>query len=261
MTKSALLGSTGFVGSTLAKQARFAEYYSTKNIGELSGHYDEIFCAAAPGKKWIANQNPRQDRSSIQNLIKSLTKVTADRFVLISTVDVFRDPNGVDETVHPSLDGLNPYGKNRRELEETVSDIFESPLIVRLPGLVGPGLRKNAIFDLHHGNNPEAIDSRSVFQFYPMVNLWWDISIALAAGITTLHLTAAPTSVEEISLAGFGKVFKNELSGPLQEYDFRSIHAGLFGSETHYQYSKNEVFQAVRSFHQSEPLADEVAPQ
>lgn len=253
MTRSALLGSTGFVGSTLAKQFAFDEHYSSSNITELGGHYDLVFCAAAPGKKWLANKDPQHDRSSIKSLIGALKSVKADIFVLISTVDVFHDANGVDETVPPVLSGLNPYGLHRFELEEAVKDHFSSAHIIRLPGLVGPGLRKNAIFDLHHRNNLEAIDSRSVFQFYPIVNLWWDVQVAIDEQLDLVHLGATPTSIQEIAFHGFGSPFDNKVSKGFPKYDFRSIHSDLFGSRSGYQYSKHDVFQAVRHFHQSEP--------
>ena len=48
---------------------------------------------------------------------------------------------------------------------------FSRHVIVRLPGLIGPGLRKNIIFDFLNHNNVTKIESRSVFQFCPMVNL------------------------------------------------------------------------------------------
>lgn len=58
---------------------------------------------------------------------------------------------------------------------------FPTFFTVRLPGLVGPGLRKNVLFDFLNDNNLHAIDSRGIFQFYPMVNLWYDIKTALGA--------------------------------------------------------------------------------
>lgn len=254
MTRSALLGATGFVGSTLARQAEFSEYFSSKTIGELSGHYETIYCAAAPGKKWLANKEPDWDWESIQRLLEAIGRVSANRVILISTVDVFATPVGVDETSAPSSEGLNPYGLHRLRLEEAIQARFASSLVVRLPGLVGPGLRKNAVFDLHQRNNPKQIDSRSVFQFYPMVNLWWDIDVALQANLNILHLAVEPTSMAEIASQGLGFRFKNHIAPQPAFYDLQTVHAGLYGAEGYYQYDKRDVFSAVRFFAQSTPV-------
>ncbi len=50
---------------------------------------------------------------------------------------------------------------------------------MRLPGLYGPGLKKNVIFDFLHDNDVHKIDSRGVFQFYDTTRLWRDLEIAV----------------------------------------------------------------------------------
>lgn len=249
----ALIGCSGFVGSTLSRQRTFSKHYRSTNIGEISGQqFDTVICAAAPAKKWLANQNPDADRDSIDHLISHLGTIQCKTLVLISTVDVFQDPNGIDENSLVVEEGLHPYGLNRRRLEKYVASHFESTVIVRLPGLVGPGLRKNIIFDLLNNNNLSSVDSRSHFQFYPMVNLWVDIQRALALSQPIIHLTATPTSVREVAKEGFGLVFDNILEPPPARYDFRSIHANAFGGSDGYQYNKREVFLAIRAYAQSE---------
>ena len=104
-----------------------------------------------------------------------LAKVRAERVVLISTVDVFRNPWLADENTPVDMEGLSAYGLNRRRLELFVQERFENVLIVRLPGLVGRGLKKNILFDFHNDNEVLKIDSRGVFQFYPVQRLWDDI--------------------------------------------------------------------------------------
>jgi hypothetical protein len=120
---------------------------------------------------------------------------------------------------------------------------------------VGPGLRKNVIYDLHHGNNLAAIDAAAVYQFYPMVNLWPDLQVSLSAGLSLVHLTAEPTSVADIAREGFGISFEGTGSGPAPRYDIRSRHAAVFGGTNGYQYSRREVIGAVRAYAQSEPKA------
>jgi len=253
--KNALIGFSGFVGSTLLKQVGFDFLYRSSNIGEIEGKtFDTVVCTAAPAQKWIANREPVADLQNIESLIAHLKTVTCTTFILISTVDVFKNPIGVDEDTLVDEEGLHAYGLHRRLLEKFVESHFPNHLIVRLPGLVGPGLRKNVIFDFRNDNNLQIIDSRGVFQFYPMVNLWYDIQIALRADLKLVHLTAEPIIVAEVSEQGFGKPFSQPQVNPSAIYDFRTRHAELFGATGHYQYNKRETLMAVRAYAQSEPL-------
>ncbi|MER2540491.1 MAG: pyridine nucleotide transhydrogenase [Azonexus sp.] len=252
---NALIGFSGFVGSTLLKQATFERLYRSTNIGEIEGEaFDTVVCAGAPAQKWIANCDPEADRAKIEGLISHLKSLQCKTFILISTVDVFKNAIGVDEDTSVDETGLHAYGFHRRLLEKFVESHFPNHLIVRLPGLVGPGLRKNVIFDLLNNNNLHAIESRGIFQFYPMVNLWYDIQVALNAGLRLVHLTAAPISVAEVSRQGFGKAFDQELSGTPATYDMRTRHSQCFGAKGAYQYSVRETIQAIRAYAQSEPV-------
>ena len=206
--KTALIGCTGFVGSTLRRSTSFDDGFHSTDINRIDGNsYDLIVSAAAPAKKWLANQK-----------------------------------------------GLQPYGYNRRRLEIFVREHFELSLIVRLPGLVGPGLRKNIIYDFLNHNNLDRIDSRHVFQFYPMVNLWTDIQKALKSGLNLVHLTAEPVSVAEVARVGFGQNFTQIIDGvtPVR-YDFRTLYANLWGREGGaYQYSREDSLRAICDYAETE---------
>lgn len=251
---NALIGFSGFVGGTLLKQAPFEALYRSINISDIENEsFDTVVCAGAPAQKWIANREPNKDLSKIENLIAHLKTIQCKTFILISTVDVFKSPIGVDEDSPVDESSLHPYGLHRRLLEKFVESHFPCYLIVRLPGLVGPGLRKNIIFDFLNYNNLETIDSRGVFQFYPMVNIWYDIQTALDAGLRLVHMTAEPISVGEISEQGFGKSFDQTLGNIPAIYDMRTCHAQIFGASGNYQYNARETIQAVRAYVQSEP--------
>ncbi|MCX8956421.1 NAD-dependent epimerase/dehydratase family protein [Erwinia psidii] len=250
----ALIGFTGFVGATLLKQKTFQALYRSTNIADICGQsFDTVVCAGAPGQKWLANKQPENDRACIDLLIEKIKTVKCKQFILISTVDVFKNPENIDEHSPVDEEQLQPYGLHRRELEKFVAAHFDQSLIVRLPGLVGPGLRKNIIFDFHHNNNIGNIDCRGTFQFYPMINLWYDIEIALKNKIELLHLTAEPLSVAEIAKAGFGMDCTTQLSGKPANYNMQSRYARLFSEKNgNYQYSKRETLMAVRAYAQSE---------
>jgi dTDP-4-dehydrorhamnose reductase len=256
---NALIGFSGFVGSTLLKQKSFEALYRSTNIDAIDGHsFDTVLCAGAPAQKWIANQEPAEDLHNIKKLITHLERLTCKTFILISTVDIFKNPNGVDETTIVEESGLHAYGLHRRLLEKFVETHFKNHLIVRLPGLVGPGLRKNIIFDFLNNNNLHAIDSRGIFQFYPMINLWYDIQIALSARLNLVHLTAEPISVADVSEKGFGKKFDQAVTNTPATYDLQTQHASLFGGHGHYQYSSRETIQAIRAYAQSESCTSKI---
>ena len=253
-SKFSLIGFSGFVGNTLLKQAKFDALYRSTDIADIDGkEFNVVVCSGAPAQKWIANKHPNEDRTNIENLISHLNTIQCNILILISTIDVFNNSIDVDEDSTVEEYDLHSYGLHRRLLEKFIQQRFSRHLIVRLPGLVGPGLRKNVIFDFLNDNNQMAIDSRGIFQFYPMVNLWYDIQIALQAGISLLHLTAEPLSVKEIAEQGFGKSFENHLANPPSRYDMRTRHANLFGLAGEYQYSRRESIQAIRAYAQSEP--------
>ena len=253
-TARALIGYTGFVGSTLLKQASFEDLYRSTNIQDIDNKtFDTVVCAGAPAQKWLANKDPEDDLQKIERLISHLKTIQCKTFVLISTVDVFKSPLNIDEETPAQEDGLHPYGLHRHLLEKFVASHFENALIVRLPGLVGPGLRKNVIFDLLNNNNLDVVDSRGVFQFYPMVNLWADIQVALQKNLKLVHLTAEPIAVHDIASKGFGINFNNEKATPPAQYNMKTRHADLYGKSGGYQYSKTETCLAIRAYAQSEP--------
>ena len=257
---SALIGYTGFVGSTLLKQRSFDELYRSTNISEIDNKsFDFVVCAAAPAKKWYANQNPVEDKKNIDSLIKHLKQITIKKFVLISTVDVFKNPVEVNEKSIINMNDLQPYGFNRRRLELFVEQNFDDYLIVRLPGLVGNGLKKNIIFDFKNDNNIEKIESRNVFQFYPMKYLNRDINIAIENNLKLIHLTSSPLSVKEIAKYAFNKNFDNEISNQIVHYDFKTIYSYLWNGITNttdnsdYQYSKDDSLSIIKEYAYSEP--------
>jgi len=93
MKNNALVGFSGFVGSTLRKQAEFSSLYRSTNIQDIKNKkFDVVFCAGAPAQKWLANRDPKNDLKNISALIECLKTVRCNQFVLISTVDVFNPP-------------------------------------------------------------------------------------------------------------------------------------------------------------------------
>lgn len=246
---SALIGHTGFVGGNLALQQHFDARFSSSNIEDVANEsFDLIVCAGAPGAKWLANQEPERDRAAIERLMRALEHVSAARFVLVSTVDVFARPIAVDENTPIESASASPYGRHRRELEEFVEDRFQESLVVRLPGLFGAGLKKNVIFDFLHENRLDRVPSDAVFQFYDLSNVTRDIERCLVARVPLVHFATEPVSVAEVARVAFGREFTNRLESPAPRYDFRTAHARLFGREGDYIETKAETLQRIAAF-------------
>ena len=149
MSTDALIGYSGFVGGSLARQCAFGAHFNTANIDTINGqHFETVVCAAAPGSMFTANRKPDRDRAQIDALIERLDAVHARRFVLISSIAVLEDFGaGDDEGTHAFQRDL-AYGRHRRGLEAFCENRFDDCLVVRLPALFGFGLRKNFVFDL-----------------------------------------------------------------------------------------------------------------
>lgn len=253
---NAIIGHTGFVGGSLVRQKKFDYCFNRSNIAAIGEQdYDVVICAAAPGRKWLANQSPDLDRECIHMLMNSLRNVKCHKFILISTVDVVNSSVGSTEIDRVCVSDLPPYAKHRRELEVFVEDFFLHHLIVRLPAVVGPGLKKNALFDLHNDHLGFDVDQRGVFQFYPMVNLWWDITRILTLNLKLVHLVSAPISINEICVEVLGRLPPKSVSNGNNppEYDVRSIYDGLLGGVDGYIYAREIALLAIRSYFQSEP--------
>jgi len=245
---TALIGHTGFVGGNLLRQTQFDDLYNSSNIESIAGrHYGTIVCSGAPAEKWKANQAPEQDRESLGRLKRALGGATAGKVILISTVDVYPSPQGVDESTPIDLEAAQPYGRHRLELERFVADHFEA-LIVRLPGLFGPGLKKNIIFDFLHDNLVDKVHSDAVFQFYDLQHLWRDITTARAHDLPLVNFATEPTSVADVAQVAFGRHFENRPTATAPRYDVRSQHAALFGGHGGYLHDRDSVLDGMAAF-------------
>jgi nucleoside-diphosphate-sugar epimerase len=244
----ALIGHTGFVGSNLARQTRFDATYNSSNIDSIAGReFDLLVISGVRAEKWIANANPEQDRAGIDRLLAPLGKVKAKQVVLVSTVDVFMAPIDVDESTPVRTDGLHPYGRHRYELEQTLADRFPT-LVARLPGLYGPGIKKNVIHDFLKNHETHKIDSRGVFQFYGLHRLWKDLEIAMQNQLGLIHLPTEPVSVAEVVKAAFGRDFTNHVVPTPARYDVRTKHAALLGGVGSYLENKTAELEGIRLF-------------
>lgn len=299
---NSLVGYTGFVGSNLYAKGKFDRAYNSKNIGEAYGTSPDLLVySGLRAEKYLANNDPAKDMDLIYEAEENIRKINPKKLVLISTIDVFKSPLGVDEKSVIDTDGLHAYGYNRYQLELWVRRQYSDALIVRLPALFGRNIKKNFIYDYinvipfmlkedkfrelaekepllkeyyQRQNNGfykvnvrdnkrdelkgifrslgfsalNFTDSRSRYQFYNLERLWDDLQTALNAGITLWHPATEPVSAGELYKFLSGEKFINELGGTPADYDYRTIHAGLFGGGDGYIRNKEQIMSEIREF-------------
>lgn len=250
-SRTALIGSTGFVGSNLASQHTFTESYHSRNISEIAGRkYDTVVCAGVNAVKYLANQQPEADWAGISRLLDPLRQVKTGRFILISTIDVYAQPIGVTEADPASVEN-HAYGRHRLAVEEFVREHFSQHHILRLPGLFGPGLKKNILFDLLNRNCLENIQPASSYQYYDVGHLMEDLLKVVELNLPLLNLATAPLKTQTI-LERFAPDEKvGEKAGLPGHYDFRSLHAGAWGGKDGYLYSAAQVMEDLSRFFQN----------
>lgn len=146
-----IVGYTGFVGSNIVANHQFDGLYNSKNITEAYGkNPDLLVYSGVPAEMFLANQNPEADKALMDQAIENIKQINPKKIVLISTIAVYQNPDGVDEDYPIDESTLTAYGANRLYLEQWVEKNMSDYHIVRLPGLYGKNLKKNFIYDFIH---------------------------------------------------------------------------------------------------------------
>jgi hypothetical protein len=246
---SALIGYSGFVGGHLAGRERFDLEVNRANLEALRGRrLERLVCAGLPAAKWLANREPQADRDNMLRLCGVLGSVTARRVTVISTIDVYPRTREADEDFDCARWPNHPYGTNRLNFETFVRERFPHALIVRLPALFGPGLRKNVLFDLLHGHQLELINPASRFQWYPLERLPGDLAVAEQHDLRLVNLFTEPLPTRVILDRCFPTVRVGARAQPAADYDLYTLHARLFGGTGSYRLSAREVLNELAAF-------------
>ena len=108
-----LVGYTGFVGSNLYEKGQFDAVFNSQNIEEAYGTNPGLLIyAGLRAEKYLANQAPEKDMELILQAEENIRRIAPEKLVLISTIDVFENPQDVDETTRIKTENLHPYGYN-----------------------------------------------------------------------------------------------------------------------------------------------------
>ena len=252
---NALIGHSGFVGSNLLARRSYNSIYRSSDIDTIRGReFEHVVCAGMQAIKWWANLHPTEDLAGIDHLLDALSEVRAKRFTLISTIDVYPAPRGVDEDTLVDMERHHAYGLHRLQAEQRIAEIFPRVTVLRLPGLFGPGLKKNVIYDLIHDNNLHQVHPGGIFQYYDTRRLAEDIDNAWSLGCPLLNVSSAPIRTCEIRDRFFpGKDLGGTGAAPAG-YDMLSKHATAWGGSDGYLYPKETVMSDLGDWIREEQI-------
>jgi nucleoside-diphosphate-sugar epimerase len=168
-----LIGGRGFIGSAFARALdnAGADYaiVDRKSYANYAGMRCRVLINAnGNSSKLLARETPIRDfDASVRTVRSTVLDFEAELYVYLSSCDVYPDCSSPLTTCEdlPLDPGLqSPYGFHKRLAEECVRHGAKDWMIFRCGGFVGPGLRKNAIFDILRGG-PLWLDPASKLQY------------------------------------------------------------------------------------------------
>ena len=152
-----VLGGNGFIGSAICKyledhqmpyQSIIRENYSSF-IGKSC---DVLINANGNSKKYIAEKEPVIDFDlSVRSVRSSIQDFKYGKYIYLSSCDVYEDCSSEKTTQEDSKIlniNVSNYGFHKYLAEEIVRGRCRDWMIVRMGGFVGPGLKKNPVFDI-----------------------------------------------------------------------------------------------------------------
>lgn len=168
----AVIGGDGFVGSAFLRElSRLG--YEPVNVNRTSSdllgkqHWDLVIDAAGNSLKYLAESDPDSDFDrTVAHKMRVMSRFPASMHIHVSSVDVYSELSNPQVTSEngPVGRGSSHYGFHKWISEELASHHLDSWLIVRLAGMVGPGLKKNPVHDILH-ERPIRIHPDSQYQF------------------------------------------------------------------------------------------------
>jgi hypothetical protein len=224
MVNKILIGSTGFIGMNLQKFIDFNFKYNSTNLDDISFAPDNcnLFLCCLPATKWMINKNPGLDLENAINIFSKLKNKEYNKIFLFSTIDVYQNTElFADETTTPVFKNLG-YGHNRYIFEDLISQNlqYNSIKILRLPGLYGPHLKKNIIFDIKNSNNLDQININSYYQWYNIERIKDDLDKISKLDTSIVNMFPEPVYTKDII-----ESFCNEkigYHGDLMTYDYQT---------------------------------------
>lgn len=221
-----VIGAKGFIGSAVSAEAAARGYAVTAvdldNYEASKGaEADLLINAAGNSRKFIDDQDPVKGYElSVTSVMNVLHDFRFKFYVQLSSGAVYPDEgdprkNNEETLLQPSK--MTRYGFHKCLAEQLVQHYAPKHLIVRMGGFVGPGLKKNALFDLLTGG-PLFVHPDSEFQYMDTRDLAkavFTLCEGAAGKETLLNLSARSTVSVRKAAAWAGRELPEEsLSRP-----------------------------------------------
>jgi nucleoside-diphosphate-sugar epimerase len=172
-SKCIVLGAKGFIGSAIVA---CAQRLGLEVVAVVPGNYDALcgaradvlINAAGNSRKYLDAKEPVTGFDlSVSTVMRILHDFQYDYFVHLSSGAVYPredHPEFNAETTPLDPAVMTNYGFHKWMAEQLVRKYAAKHLILRMGGFVGPGLKKNAVYDLMAGQ-PLHVHPDSEFQF------------------------------------------------------------------------------------------------
>lgn len=155
-----VLGGTGLIGSEV--RAHLERHgWSVLSVGskdysaKVGARAKVLVNCNGNAVRYLAQQDPKWDfEISVATVERSLFDFSYDLYLYVSTVDVYNavdDPSRNHEAVAIRPAELHPYAFHKWLAERLVERFAPRWVIARVGSVVGPGLKKNPVYDLLNG--------------------------------------------------------------------------------------------------------------
>ena len=168
-----ILGGRGMLGSAFARyceeSGRPYTVIARGDYAALCGRSCDIFVNAnGNSRKPLASAKPLEDfDASVRSVRASLVDFRYRRYLHLSSCDVYPNCDSAETTREEqtfTAERQSPYGFHKYLAEQCVQHVAPEWLILRFGGFIGPGLKKNAIYDILRGG-PLYLDPASELQY------------------------------------------------------------------------------------------------
>jgi len=152
-----LIGGNGLIGSAFVRYFK-KNKISYKNITRknkkkfFNKKCDLIIDCIGNGSKSYGINNPLLDfKASVESVVENLCNIKFKKYLYISTCQVYENvtiEKFSKESFKSNTKKINNYGFNKLIAENYVKKYSDKYLIIRLPYVIGPNLRRNPFYDL-----------------------------------------------------------------------------------------------------------------
>jgi nucleoside-diphosphate-sugar epimerase len=226
-----ILGGEGFVGSAyprlFEKLGLPHQVLTRANYDSFVGQTCDVFINAnGNSKKFMADRDPKWEfDASVRSVVATLTDFKAGAYIHLSTGDVYPDQTSPevtreDQPIDPKKQSR--YGLHKHVAEHMVRATQPRHIIMRMGGFVGPGMKKNAIFDMLN-DAPVWLTPDSELQFIST-----DTAARLVWGIFELGAFGETVNLGSRGTVRIGDIHSRLRSKSLFQAEARRIRFEIF---------------------------------